>query len=128
MMNKYAVIDDRNFPEVMVTFTGEQPTDENFTLYLQEVKNQYEEEKRIALIFDATKAVSPGKKYQKQQADWLKDNDQLMRDYCKGTAYVMPNPLMRLVLKGIFAFQQQPVPYKVVKSIEDARTWFDSVE
>lgn len=125
-MEKYATIDDSNFPEVLVTFTGAKATDENFPQYMQEVKDQYERQERLAIIFDATGATTPGMKYQKQQADWLRENEQLMKDYCRGTAYVIPNPIIRTVLKGIFAFQKQPVPYNIVKSLEEARSWVAS--
>jgi hypothetical protein len=125
-MKKYATVDDSNFPEVLVTFTGEKADDENFTCYLEEVKATYERKQSLMILFDATKATTPNIKYQKQQADWLKENEHLMHDYCKGTAYIIPNAIIRTVLKGIFAFQTQPVPHKVVKTIEEARAWLAS--
>ncbi|NJL73795.1 MAG: STAS/SEC14 domain-containing protein [Saprospiraceae bacterium] len=123
-MNSYAIVDDSAFPEVVITFTGEKADDDNFTKYLQDVLALYDRKEPLMLIFDATTATTPNVKYQKQQADWLKDQKDLMQTYCKGTAYVIPNPIIRTVLKGIFVFQTQPVPYKVVKTLEEARAWF----
>ncbi|MEM9887606.1 MAG: STAS/SEC14 domain-containing protein [Bacteroidota bacterium] len=122
-MKKYAEVDTSNFPEVRITFTGEKANDENFEQYLQESRQTYDRAEGLAMIFDASNATVPGIKYQKQQADWLKENEDLMKTYCKGTAYVIPNPIIRTVLKGIFAFQSQPVPYKVTASVEEAQQW-----
>ena len=41
------------------------------------------------------------------------ENRGLMQDYCQGTAYVIPNKVIRAVLRVIFSLQKQPVPYKI---------------
>ena len=122
-MNKYAQIDSSEFPLIKVVFTGEAANAENFSMYLDELKKNYESEEPIAIVFDATKAVFPGMTYQKMQAQWLKDNEQLMKSFCRGTAYVIPNPIIRNVLNAIFTFQKQPVPYKVCSNYTEAITW-----
>jgi hypothetical protein len=122
-MKKNAEIDSSNHPTIKVTFTGEHATDDNFPFYMLEVKNVYEQKQNVAIIFDATNAVLPAVKYQKMQAEWLKENEQLMKDYCLGTAYIIPNIIIRNVLKAIFTFQKQPVDYLVCKNLEDVKTW-----
>lgn len=122
-MNKYANIDSSDFPIINVVFTGEAATDENFPVYLKEVERNYDRKEPLAIIFDATDAVLPGITYQKMQAQWLRDNQQLMKDYCKGTAYVIPNRVIRGVLNAIFAFQKQPVPYQVCGTYDEAKKW-----
>ncbi len=122
-MKKYAVIDSSDFPLVKVVFTGEQPDKQNFALYLQEVKDCYSPEEKLAIVFDAAKAVLPGLTYQKMQADWLKENTSLMQNYCQGTAYVIPATPVRKVLQMIFTLQRQPVPWKVVKTVDEAKAW-----
>ena len=124
-MKKYAEIDSSEFPIIKVCFTGEAANAENFPLYLNEVKQTYAAKQSLAIIFDATKAVMPAIKYQKMQAQWLKENEQLMKDYCKGTAYVIPNRIIRNVLSAIFAFQKQPVPYKVCSKLSEANNWIN---
>jgi hypothetical protein len=122
-MNKYAEINTETHPMVKVTFTGNQATDDNFPLYMQEVKDVYEQKQKVALIFDATNAVFPAVKYQKMQADWLKENESLMKSYCLGTAYIIPNLIIRNVLKAIFTFQKQPVDFLVCKTFNEAAIW-----
>ena len=122
-MTTYAEFDSSDFPIIQVVFTGEAATSENFPNYLQQLKGNYNSRKPIAIIFDASKAVLLGITYQKMQAKWLKENEQLMKDYCKGTAYVIPNRIIRNVLSAIFAFQKQPVDYLVCKDLTEAKAW-----
>ena len=122
-MKKYATIDSSNQPTIKVVFTGEQGNDDNFPFYMQEVKAVYEQQNKVVIMFDATNAVIPALKYQKMQGDWLKENEQLMKDYCLGTAYIIPNLIIRNVLKAIFRFQKQPVAYFVCKTMNDAEFW-----
>lgn len=122
-MAAYASIDDSSFPIVTIKFTGEGADDQNFQQYLDDVRVLYDRKERLALIFDARHASLPGLKYQKMQAQWLKDYESLMQSYCAGTAYIIKNPLIRSVLKAIFSFQKQPVPYSVLASQEEAEAW-----
>lgn len=122
-MDKYAEIDKSAFPVVLVTFTGNNAQDDNFPFYLEEVRQSYDHKNYLAIIFDATNAVFPGMSYQKMQAQWLKDNEQMMKDFCKGTAYIIPNVIIRNVLKAIFVFQKQPVPYLVCNDQQEAEAW-----
>jgi hypothetical protein len=122
-MKKYAIIDEAQFPIIKVTFTGESADTENFPLYLSEVKQTYDHQKNLAIIFDASNAVLPALSFQQMQAKWLKDNIQLMKDFCAGTAYIIPNIIIRNVLKAIFSFQSQPVPYIICEDAIKAESW-----
>ena len=124
-MNKYADIDASEFPIIKVTFTGEAANTQNFQIYLDGLKANYTSKQPIAIIFDATKAVLPGLAYQKMQARWLKDNEQLMKNYCRGTAYVIPNLVIRSVLRAIFTLQKQPVDYLVCSTLSEAQSWVE---
>lgn len=119
----YTVFDDREFPLVIISFTGNKPTEANFNDYLDKTFRLYDREEDLVLIFDATHAKVPGYKYQKMQADWLKQHESLMKTHCRGTAYVIKNSLVRNVLKAIFALQKQPVPYTIVSNLDEARSW-----
>lgn len=125
MTNKYAEINTENFPIVEVIFTGHKATDDNFTKYLEELKEVYSRHEKLSIIFDASNAVFPGLKYQKMQGDWLKENEEVMKKYCSGTAYIIVNTIIRGVLKTIFKFQKQPVPYHICSNIEEAELWIN---
>jgi hypothetical protein len=123
LMNDYATIDESEFPLIRIRFTGEKSTDENFQLYLAQTRNCYRHKKKLAIIFDAREAGIPALSHQRMQADWLRENRGLMQDYCQGTAYVIPNKVIRAVLRVIFSLQKQPVPYKIFEKEAEAEKW-----
>ncbi|MFP4090505.1 MAG: STAS/SEC14 domain-containing protein [Cyclobacteriaceae bacterium] len=122
-MQPYVTFDMSLSPVVIITFTGNEPTEENFQAYLDETLHLYDHKEPLSIVFDATQAPLPGLKYQKMQADWLKRHEQLMKNYCRGTAYVIPNALVRGILKAIFALQKQPVPYEIFPRREEGIRW-----
>lgn len=126
-MNSYADIDETSFPLIIIRFTGNKSTDENFQAYLDQNRACYRMEKKLAIIFDASKATVPSFTHLKMQADWLKENTTLMQQYCLGTAYVIPSSAIRLILKGIFALQKQPVPYQIFETEKEAKRWVESL-
>ena len=119
----YVTIDSSHEPVFVVRFTGAKATEVNFPAYLDALRELYASREYLSIVFDANKASFPGLKFQRMQGDWIKTHDQLIRDHCVGTAYVIGNPLIRTALKGIFAFQKQPVPYHVTKKLDDAMGW-----
>jgi hypothetical protein len=119
----YATVVTDQFPVVLVTFTGEKPTPVTFAQYLQDVRNCYSKGEKLTLIFDATHVGFPGFTYQKIQAEWLKVNESLMKEYCMGTAYVIPSVVIKWALNLIFFLQSQPVPYIVCANLDEARQW-----
>ena len=122
-MDSYALIDESGFPVIRIRFTGSKSTDENFKAYLDQNRDCYRFGKKLAIIFDASQASVPALSHQKMQADWLKHNQELMQNYCAGTAYIIPNGAIRAILKMIFSLQKQPVPYQVVKTKSEAEEW-----
>ena len=123
-MNKpYAIFDRSRFPIVKVEFTGLKADDENFRDYLEELLKSYDSKENLVIIFDALKASFPGMQYQKEQAAWMKEHDSLIRKYCKAIAYVVSSPGIRIALRLIFMFQNNPVPFKVFKNVKDGIEW-----
>ncbi len=122
-MENYAIVKDSTFPLINIKFTGTKSTDENFQVYLDQVKACYQKKEKIALIFDASHASIPSFSHQKMQANWLKENEELMKTYCVGTAYIIPNPVIRGILKMIFSLQKQPVPYRIFERKEKGLAW-----
>lgn len=111
---------------LVVRFTGAASTDQNFERYLDEVRDRYRGAGTVGVLFDASKASLPHYRHIKMQADWLGTYRDLMTSQCAGTAYVIPNGMVRGVLNMIFAIRKQPVPYEVFSNIGDARTWLNT--
>ena len=112
-MIPYATVDRSAFPLIVVTFTGAAASPKNFQAYLDELEKNYVRRVPFALVFDASEASIPGLSYQKKQAAWMKAHENLIRTYCRGVAYVLPNPVLRQILSLIFKLQAQPVPFRV---------------
>lgn len=126
-MEKYATVDESAFPLVRITFTGSKSNDGNFQDYLDQTKNCYRHKQKFVLIFDASRASIPSFRHQKMQGDWLRENKQMVEDYCLGTAYVIPSAAIRTLLKMIFSFQRQSIPYQVFETNAEAEAWVKAV-
>jgi hypothetical protein len=126
-MKPYAIVDTSQKPVVTVTFSGEKSTDENFDQYLADLEKCYDDRQQLSIIFDASKAVIPKPSHQKKQALWISQHWKMIQTYCKGTAYVIPHLAIRAVLKMIFSFQNQPTPYKIFSSLEEAEAWINEI-
>lgn len=122
----YATVDTSHHPLVTVRFTGAAGTDDSFSQYLDEVLQAYEAGGRMGILFDATDATMPSYAHIRMQADWLEKHEALMASQCAGTAYVLPNVLVRTALKMIFALQKQPVPYAIFAEEQPAKEWLYS--
>jgi hypothetical protein len=119
----YATVNRENAPLVTITFTGARANPQNFANYLGELKWNYEAKEEIALVFDARKALDLNPIYQLKQAQWMAQHKALIKQYCKGVAYVIPNAFLRNVLGLIFKIQPNPVPFAVCETIEEGEEW-----
>lgn len=119
----YAEVDRVVEGILTVRFTGAPSTDRNFEGYLNEVRDRYRDAGTIGVLFDASRASLPHYRHIKMQADWLKTHWELMKTQCAGTAYVIPNGMVRGILNMIFTLQNQPVQYEVVSKKADAEVW-----
>jgi hypothetical protein len=122
-MPSYAIFDRSGFPIITIVFTGAKATPENFALYLEELEHNYARQEPIAIIFDARKALPLNPLYQQKQAQWMKQHEPLVKQFCRGIAFVIPNPILRTTLKLIFRIQNNPVPFKVFSTIEEGEEW-----
>ena len=123
----FATFDRDTFPIITITFTGEKATRANFGEYLDELSANYDRKVPFALVFDASQSLSLNPIYQKQQADWMKQNEALIVSYCRGSAFVIPGAMMRNILKMIFAISRHPVPFRVFSTVVEARQWTSSL-
>jgi len=120
----YYELDRSAWPVVTVTF-DDPPTDDAFEDYLSDLEALYDEEEPFALIFDARTASYLPSRYRQWQADWISDNEAMIEQYLAGTAYVIPTAVLRGVLRAVFALQDQPSPYTIVGSMDEARSWVE---
>jgi hypothetical protein len=122
-MKPYAIFDRSEFPIITINFTGTSENESNFELYLSELEKNYTFQKEFSLIFELTKAPIPKLNYQLKQANWMKANEDNIKTYCRGVAYIIPSSIMRNILKFIFSVQKNPVPFSVFSTLEEGKLW-----
>jgi len=118
----YFVMDRSTWPVVEVKFIDD-ATDDEFNRYLSALESLYEQDEPFGLLFDARDANYLPGKYRRRQAEWIADNETMIRDQLTGTAYVITSSILRGILRTIFSIQKQPVPYTVVGTMDEARDW-----
>ena len=111
-----------------VTFGSQVPTEEAFEMYLAELLRIYKESNQgIIVIFNSEESKFVPSKLRKRQAQWMKDNEVIIREKCLMCVYVIPNLLIKFILEAIFLIQKSPVHYEIVKSTEKAKYLIDQL-
>jgi len=115
-------VSDREFPLLVVTFEGS-VDDQEFDRYLAQLDALWQRKTRSVIVLDATKATRSTPTQRRKQADWLKENELLLRAYSAGTAFVISSPLIRGGLTAILWLQSLPTPHVVVGTLREAEHW-----
>jgi hypothetical protein len=122
----YAEFHRAKAPLIIIEFTGEKANAKNFDAYLKGLEESYAAKEKIALVFDARRALDLNPRYQLKQAQWLRQNKKLIEGYCQGVAYVIPNSFLRNMLGLIFKVQPSPVPFQVFETFTAGFAWADA--
>ncbi len=123
-MAPFAHFDERSFPVVLITITGEKPDEENFRRYLDGKLEICLKRQPFVFIIDASRSSLIGVTYQQWQADWQNENVDLLRAFCLGEAFVINDPLTRSILDNIHRETDTlPMPVTVVATLREARQW-----
>ena len=115
-------VNDSGFPLVVVTFEGS-VEDREFDRYLAHLDTLLERQKRSVIVLDAARATRTPATQRRKQAEWMKENQALLRTYSVGTAFVISSPLVRGGLTAILWLQSLPTPYIVVATLAEAERW-----
>jgi hypothetical protein len=114
---------DLSRPQIMlVTFDGG-VTDEQFEDYLRGMSKNLQRRTRTVTILDARRAVRTPPKQRKRQADWLIENDLLLKQFSAGSAFVITSPIVRGVMTAILWISPLPTPHTVVGTLSEAELW-----
>ena len=111
-----------------ITFTGIRADKKTFQAYLDDLEHCYMDKEPMVMLFDASKAKVPSLNVQKMQANWMLIHWKMIQTYCLGTAYIIDRFSIRLALRMIFYFQNQPVPYKIFDTEAKAIRWLNSLK
>jgi len=119
----YVHIDESRFPIVVFDFSSREPTFAEFEAYLKKTESYYAREIPLSFILDGTKSRFLTTELRIRQAQWMKDNAPIIKKYQKGIAFILPNIMSRIILKGILLIEPIPAPFIVVSSFDEALQW-----
>ena len=120
--------DESRWPVLSITFTAE-PTDEEFAEYLDRYSKVYiGRRERYALVLITAPGLPMTKPAQaRAQANWIRDNEDVIENLCAGIAFVLPSPVQRGVLRAILWMQGLPAPHRVFQDVDEGHRWVDSL-
>jgi hypothetical protein len=105
---------------VVLTAVGEQ-TEQDFEGYLAKADRLLQRRELYASIFDARRAAPIGPRLRKRQAEWIKQNEPLLRSFVVATSLVMTSALHRGIFRAISWMQPLPYPHSIDTSLAKAR-------
>lgn len=121
MSTKFASIHFKEKDIIYVKFTSIKPEIDQFEEYLKELtKNMISADQKVFIILDATYSFFLPFELRKKQAQWMKENKELIIEKVLCTISVIPNAIQRTVLYSIFAIQKPYSPYKIFKSVKES--------
>lgn len=126
--DKFAIVKKVGSSFFKIIFTGNKVSRTSFQAYLDDLELCYIEKTPMVMLFDATKAKVPSLYLQKMQADWMLIHWKMIKTYCLGTAYVVDHWTIRIALRIIFSFRNQPVPLNIFDTEEKAIRWLNSLK
>ncbi len=115
-------LDDTAFPLLLVRF-GPAWTQQEFDDYLDWYLARLRRRQRLAIVFDATQARAPSAVERRQQADFLRAHEALLRLHCAGAAFVISSAVIRGALTAIFWIQPPVYEYTVVSAVAEGTAW-----
>jgi len=94
----------------------------DFEEYLSQLRKNYESFKDIfVVVFDSNDSKYLSSELRNRQAEWIRENQGLIKNKCLLSIYVISNPIIRFILEAIFLMQKSPVPYQIVRSLDNAQ-------
>ena len=119
---EYASFDKISDNLLEIKFGGVQPSLNEFDEYLSRLKKYYQEfTDAFIVVFNSNQTKYLNSTLRNRQAEWLKENHDLIKQKCLLSIYVINNPIIRFILEAIFLVQRSPVPYQVVGTTEQAQ-------
>jgi len=79
--------------------------------------------RKAVVIVDGSVSLMPPSDARKLQAEWFRDNQDLLRLVMHRMGFVLPNPLLRGFMSAVFFLAAPPVPMVTHRSLQEALDW-----
>jgi hypothetical protein len=123
-MNPSAPIsfDDSLWPLLVVRFVGA-PSLQQQEAYLAQLRAYLQHGDRYVSILDTRQLKMMTSEQRVRQAEFIKENEALLRQVALGTAAIVTSPLIRLAASVFLHIKPMPTPYYVAPSLPLAAVW-----
>ena len=116
--------DDAAWPVLIIHFRNGAPSDEEFEAYLETYSGYLARGERFATVFNTAPDMPMTKpRHAKLQAAWMKAQRETLSKWVRGTAFVLPSPVARGVLRAILAMQGMATAYEIFRGFDEALAW-----
>ena len=102
-----------NFPEVKVTFEGTIKDKSDFTLFIDQWKELYNDKREFTFLFDMEGMGIVNPKYCFSMAEFIEELKQEPIQYLQKSTFINTNTFIRGLLKIIFAIQSPVAPVEI---------------
>jgi hypothetical protein len=114
--------DDSLWPLLVVRFVGA-PSLQQQEAYLAQLRAYLQHGDRYVSILDTRQLRMMTSEQRQRQADFIRDNEELLRQVTLGTAAIVTSPLVRLAASVFLHIKPMPTPYYVAPSLPSAAGW-----
>lgn len=119
----YATFSSYSQSVIYINYSEAEPSVEEFEEYLDRMKEILDNKQKTVLVFDSTATKYLSSDLRIRQGQWIKQNQEELKKYIMGGAFIIPSMVIRVVFNCILAIQKLPYPHIVVSNKEDALKW-----
>ena len=110
------------WPLLVIKFDGD-ATDEEYAASLLERTTLLRRREKYAVLLDASTCGDMPARQRKLEADWTRQNHEMLAQYLVGIAFVFKSPVLRAALTAIFWLQPFSWPYEIMATLPEAELW-----
>jgi hypothetical protein len=115
-------IDESLWPLRVARFEGI-ISSQQFEDYLEKSSACLHRGQQYVSIMDFTHGGPPPFDQRQRQAAWIREHEQLLRQWSLGVAFVITSPIVRLAVSASLYWQPLPVPYLLTPRMSEATNW-----
>lgn len=116
------VTDERDWPIVVHATVGI-PSEAAVDAFIDRANAILDRGARHVVIFDSSRAGRTTGYMRRRNQDWLRANEERLARHCVGLGLVFPSAALRFVMSTAMLFWNEPVPYEIFGSLDDAKAW-----
>lgn len=114
--------DDSLWPLLVVKFVGA-PTNQQQEAYLAQLRAYLQQGDRYVSILDTRLLRMMTSEQRVRQAEFIKENEGLLRRVTLGSASIVTSPLIRLAASVFLHLKPMPTPYYIAPTLPQAAGW-----